>query len=301
MNNLFQSASSYWVKYSDYEIKKTDDGTEYIAPTKNSKPTVYNALEDVESLVVDALNVGMAQIGRNKSKNPQKELLEFVHKYGLLGFMTALPTTPKFIDYEVVYLPTNHFIKDEVLETNDYLSYFYPFEKLEFTKTGKESRWDITNDRVMMALFMTFGNDPQAMSMSFQREYSENVDWLLTQFKDWAFILITSFIYYEDYDEIDETTRDLYRMGMSAFGGIAPTYRIALREKPVILWDFHSLLLSIQMMFSFILTDDKNPLRLCKHCEKAFIAKNPKSVFCSSQCKNQYNVYKARAKKNEET
>lgn len=47
---------------------------------------------------------------------------------------------------------------------------------------------------------------------------------------------------YLDYDTIDEQTRDLYRQGISAFGGISPTYRIALeKDAPVIVWDFHSL------------------------------------------------------------
>ena len=31
--------------------------------------------------------------------------------------MTALPTTPSFMDYEAVYLPKNHFIKAETMET----------------------------------------------------------------------------------------------------------------------------------------------------------------------------------------
>jgi len=52
--------------------------------------------------------------------------------------------------------------------------------------------------------------------------------------------------------KIDETTRDLYRQGMAAFGGIAPTYHITLLEKLTIVWDFYSLLLGVQMMFSFI-------------------------------------------------
>lgn len=55
------------------------------------------------------------------------------------------------------------------------------------------------------------------------------------------------------------------------------------------------------MMFSFMLTDSENPIRLCRHCTKAFVASRPSAVFCSPQCKNKYNVYKSRAKnKNEE-
>lgn len=61
--------------------------------------------------------------------------------------------------------------------------------------------------------------------------------------------------------------------------------------------DFHSLLLGSQMMFSFILTDKDNPIRLCRHCTKAFVASRPSAVFRSSQCKNKHKVYKSRAKK----
>ena len=89
--------------------------------------------------------------------------------------------------------------------------------------------------------------------MSFQREYAEPYDWVAQQFKDWAFTLTTSILYYNDYDSIDEDTRNLYRKAMAAFGGIAPTYHIELLDKPTIYWDFHSLLLGVQMMFSFML------------------------------------------------
>ena len=83
---------------------------------------------------------------------------------------------------------------------------------------------------------------------------------------------------------------------MAAFGGIAPTYHIKLLDKPTIYWDFHSLLLGIQMMFSFMLVDDAKPLRLCKHCQKVFLGSRANSAFCSARCKNQYNVYKSRGK-----
>ena len=62
-----------------------------------------------------------------------------------------------------------------------------------------------------------------------------------------------------------EQTRSLYRQGISAFGGISPTYRIALeKDSPVIVWDFHSLLIMVQMCFSFMLTDKDSDMRMCK-------------------------------------
>jgi hypothetical protein len=136
----------------------------------------------------------MFLMGRASAKAVQTAVFEFIHKYRLLGFMTALPTIPQFIEYEAVYLPKNHFIKDETMSTENYLSLFFPFEQLDFLKSGIESSWNINNDRTMMALAMTFSNEPQAINMSFQLEYAENYDWILTQFKDWAFNFTASFL-----------------------------------------------------------------------------------------------------------
>lgn len=297
MNNLFQRISSHWVKYSEYELKSAADGMQYITPAPKAKPAIFDPLKDAETMVVDALNMGMLQMGHAGADKIKAAVLEFVSKYGLLGFMTALPTTPQFMNYDAVYLPKNHFIKAESMPVEDYTALFFPFEKPDFKKKKDEARWDVTGDRESLALAMTFGDKPLAQNMSFQREYAERYDWLLTQFKDWAFTFVSSYLYYEDYDKNDESTRDLYRQGMAAFGGIAPTYHIALLDKPTIVWDFHSLLLGVQMMFSFMLTDEATPLRACRHCQKIFIAGHPNAAFCSPRCKNQCNVYKNRAKK----
>lgn len=96
------------------------------------------------------------------------------------------------------------------------------------------------------------------------------------QFIDWAFTYINSFLYYEDYDTLNDKTRQMMQQSMAAFGGIAPTYHIALLDKPTIVWDFHSLLLGIQMMFSFMLTDSENPIKLCRHWHQSLCCKQTK-------------------------
>lgn len=128
MRNLFTHASSYWVRYSQYEIKTRKDGSRYVMATPTAEPKVYDPLKDSENLVVDALNVGMLCMGRKSEAVIEQAVLEFVHQYGLLGLMTALPTTPSFMEYEAVYLPKNRFIKAESMLTEAFLSLFYPFE-----------------------------------------------------------------------------------------------------------------------------------------------------------------------------
>ena len=247
--------------------------------------------------MLSAINIGTTAMNKASESELKEAIMGFVSEYGMLGLMTALPTTLDFITYEAVYLPKNHFIKEENISTERYLSCFFPFDKIDFRKKGIESSWS-TDSPEMMALIMTMKNKPQAVMMSFQREYAESYDWLIEVFRDWAFTFFSSFLYYQDYDKLDENERGLYRQGMAAFGGVAPTYHIELRERPTLVWDFNSLLLCIQMMFSFMLTDDDSSLKVCKHCGKAFAATRSNMEFCSPQCKNQYNVYKSRAKKN---
>ena len=298
MNNLFERTSSQWVRYSEYEWKAAEDGTLYLTPTKAAQPGIYDPLAEYRQIVLDAIDIGRMGMARKPDTEIQTAIRQFAVKYGLFGLMTALPTTPDFMEYEAVYLPKNHFIKAETMSTEKYLELFFPFDKLDVIKHGIESMWNIENDRVMMALAMTMTDKPMAVNMSFQREYAERYDWMKQQFIDWAFTYVNSMLYYEDYDTLNEDTRRLMQQSMAAFGGNAPTYHIALLDKPTIIWDFHSLLLGIQMMFSFMLTDSKNPIRLCRHCTKAFVASRPSAVFCSPQCKNKHNVYKSRAKKN---
>lgn len=298
MNNLFERTSSTWVRYSEYEWKKAKDGALYLTPAPGAMPSIYDPLRETQEIVLSTVQIGrMCMSKESTDAEIQKAILPFASKYGLFGLMTALPTTPNFMEYEAVYLSKNHFIKQETMSTEDYLNLFFPFEKLDIVKHGMESTWNIENDRIMMALAMTMSDRPTAVNMSFQREYAERYDWLKQQFTDWAFNATTSFFYYHDYDTQEEDMKRLMQQSMAAYGGNAPTYHIALLDKPTLVWDFDSLLLGIQMMFTFMLTDEEKPLRLCKHCMKAFIASRPSAVFCSPRCKNQYNVYKSRAKK----
>ena len=52
--------------------------------------------------------------------------------------------------------------------------------------------------------------------MSFQREYAESYDWLVEVFCDWAFTFFSSFLYYQNYDKLDENERNRNSSGRSA-------------------------------------------------------------------------------------
>ncbi len=86
-------------------------------------------------MVLKAVNLGLMCMDRSKTQAKLKDaIMDFVTRYGLFGFMTAFPTTPDFITYEAVYFPKNHFIKEESMTTEKYLSYFFPFDRIDFVK-----------------------------------------------------------------------------------------------------------------------------------------------------------------------
>ena len=288
MNNIFKNAGSYWVKYDNYEWKSDNDGVLFLTPAKDAELKLYNPMENYKDMILDALNVGMSCMNKDTDKEEiNNRILSFVESYGLPGFMTALPTTPDFLTYEYVYLPKNHYIKKERLSTQEFLSYFFPFEEIDFVKEKLESSWSVT-DASMGALILTLKNVPQAVLMSFQKKYAERLDWLINAFGDLAFTFFSSFLYYQDFDVLDEEQKDLYRKGMAAFGGVAPTYHIELRDMPTIIWEFNSLLLQIQMMLSLMITDTDSAIRVCKNCGKAFISRHANADYCSRECRDEF-------------
>lgn len=227
-----------------------------IAYDENGDEIADDKLEMLQ--VQEAMDIGLQCYRKAPKETLKNAIREFACKYGLLGLMTALPTTVHFADFKQVYLLKNQFIREEAMDTLEYLKLFFPFEMPAFAKGEKGHVLNLT-DRTMIALAMTFRTDPQAMVMPFMRNYGERYDWLVEVFRDLAFTFMAAFLYYHDKDSTDETTLDLYRQGMAAFDGNAPTYHIELRDKPTIVWDFHSLLMGIKMVLSIKLTDDRYP------------------------------------------
>jgi len=296
LNVLFPQTSAYWARYSEYEYRE-HRGELFLLPVAGAKPSVYDVIKEADHLVVDALNIGMMCMQQNpRERDIRAEILTFAAKYGLLGIITALPTTPEFIDYNAVYLPKNPILKAETMSVTEYIDLFFPFDKPRFRHKGGEADWSVHNDRTMLGLMLAFENKPVAMSMALQRGYAERYAWIRAQLKDLAFSFCASIFFYEE--GTGEEVRDLHQKAMEAFGGIAPQYRIVLtKQKPMIIWDFHSLWQTLQMVFSFALTDEEKPLRCCPHCTKVFIAEDAGIVFCSPTCENEYHIAQSKKRK----
>ena len=293
MKRFFEKSKSFWVRYNEYVIVEDADGIRYLKAAPEAMPDPYDPTDVFEDMVVDALNVGCVCMNSELSEEEKDDAVyHFALKYGMLGFMTALPSTPRFLSFDNAYFDKNHFIKKESMTVDDYLSVFFPFEKPDLKKNGEEYTLEIEGDKHMVALGMLMDGRPVEVHMSFQREYAERIDWLKQQFRDWAFTMMTIIFYYEDIDRMAEDGKEYYRQSMAAFDGIMPTYHIELQDAgPMLVWNLNSLLHGIQLMVCRMLTDDNNPVKMCRNCGKAFKARRYRDKFCSKECSEEYKDY----------
>lgn len=285
MNTVFENADAAWVCYSRYEIKKDADNNEYVCPAEDASARIVTPFKDPETLIIDTLTAA-----RELSHTDDKYtiILDYVSKYGLFGFMTALPTTASFTEYEHVYLPKNEFIKAEVMNTEDYLSLFFPFNMPDFAKNRKVVAYSVSGDREQLALMAAFSDSVIEKVMVVSKYYCERFDWIVEQFRSFLFTFYTCFLYYEDKKTADPDTLLMYRRAMSAFDANVPTYHLELRDRPTMVWDFHSLSQTIQLLLSFILTDPDTELRPCKNCYKVYNVQDYNRSFCSRKCEKEY-------------
>ena len=74
MKQLFERTSSCWVRYEKYVIRTDSKGVKYITAASDARPQIIDPLEDAQTMVLDALNVGRLFFGkkhRNESRKPE--------------------------------------------------------------------------------------------------------------------------------------------------------------------------------------------------------------------------------------
>ena len=296
--DLFGKATTRWIKYSECDAVQAQNGDWYIMPTKDALPSDYDPIENAEEMVMEALNIGLKLMSGARDFYTDErmiaEICVFAEKYGLLGFMTGLPTTPEFMEYDSVYLPKNRFIRKESMPSKEYAKLFFPFEDIINENPNPNRRYAKEGGGLMVSLAAR--TKPKAVEMAYQQTYAESVEWLFTQFKDWAMIFVGSILHYELADTKEAETAEVFRQAVAAFDGNVPSFHIELFGKPVMVWDFHSLMAVIHLVLGLLITEDNQPLRSCKYCNRAFVAKHPKAEYCKPSCKNKHNVYKSRGK-----
>gem|GEM_PF-4139934 len=155
IHSWFDNQTADWAAFGEYTIIKSG-GVKYITPAINAKVTDYDPLKASDSIVIDALNIGIMIIGNADKNKIEKYILDFCGKYGLLGFMSALPTTPDFWEDNEVYIPKNPILRSAKMPVKEYVDMFFPQEKTELiNKKAKAMQWflgDLIGDEPLIGV-----------------------------------------------------------------------------------------------------------------------------------------------------
>lgn len=272
------------MRYSKYEYKESG-GREYLTPAADAELLRYNPLDAAEDLTVDALNLG-ALLCREEALTDEGRaaLMEFTLKYGLMGFMTAIPLNGNFMEYPHVFFGRNGYFDKDMMETRDYLQAFQPFG----IKQGQPKGGFVVPPALIMGKALEY-------SIAFSRNYAERTDWLCGLFRQFY----THFAACAAFHETDNPAlKNAYADIVSGFCEYGLGFQMKMDGKPTLVWDFNSLKMVLETVYGFLVSREDTPLRMCKHCEKVFFATHGRTEFCSGRCRNQYNVYKSRGKNN---
>lgn len=293
MKNPENNFSAQWVKYSDYEIVEVKKD-KYIKPKENATYEIYNPFECADEILVDILNLGRSM--EEDANKLEEYTLEFVKKYGLLGELTYLPLNSNIVFQKKVFLPKiNPFTKKDVIPVEEYLENFLVCDKNKrikiYTSKDKNTPIGISNsNEITPNLFLDKGIE---FNVVFSKGYSEQIQWIL----EYAIYLFTTFNAVETYyQEKNKQEKNLDNILVKSFKATNITCKIEMLNAPTLIWDFNSLKQAIDTIFLLNETTERKTVKMCKHCNKSFSSQNLKAEYCSSQCRNQANVYKSRAK-----
>lgn len=252
-----------YTRYSEYEIKENKQGERVVIPARTAQLETYDPIENAEGILTAMLNTGRSM----KEATPEKAeelILDFVNRYGLFGAIAELPLNKDFYNHELVFIDDNLFTASGVMATKDFEDLFFEKGKQKITKSFK------LDDYIA------------------SRNYSEPITWIAEYIHELYEVLLLSVRYKTEPDAVSFLLNDRLKTNIR--------YRLTVTDRIQMQYEFHSLMGVLNYTMANLLSAEGAPLKICKHCHKAFISQNKRAEFCSERCRNQFNVYKSRAK-----
>lgn len=252
-----------YARYSEYEIRENKQEERVVIPTRTAQPETYDPMQNAEEILTALLNTGRSM----KEATPEKAeelIMDFVNRYGLLGAITELPLNKDFYNHELVFIDDNLFMSSGIMATEDFENLFFEKGKPKITKTFK------LDDYIK------------------SKNYSEPLTWITEYIHELYEVLLLSVKYKTEPDSVSFLLNDRLKTNIR--------YSLTVTDRIQMQYEFYSLIGVLNYTTANLLSSDGSPLKICKHCHKAFISQNKRSEFCSERCRNQFNVYKSRAK-----
>ena len=276
-------------KFAKYEIKEISKTKYIVSDSINKKHSSGAPLIDIEkdfeeSILIDLLNIG--KLAFYNETDIEKSVLDFVNKYSTLGLINDLPLNKYFfLDDKIVLKDYNYIGNSDlttVVDRKKYFKLFFPTCDDNQIKELINAATKLTETPAMEKYILSDVNKLLAGS----NLYCEPLD-MFIQYAKYLYSLLNN-ISNEDNYNIDELLKqfEINNIKMS----------LSRKETLVVEFQITCLKQYIDYYFAKTVAQDINLLKICKFCNKAFLAVNPKAEYHTPQCKNKANVYKNRAK-----
>lgn len=286
--NFYANEGSNLSKFVKYNIETINNKKYIVADSSTKKHSSGAPLIDLEedfsiNALVDLLNIGKSAV--YEENNLEEQIINFVNTYSTLGLMNDFPVNKYFCLDEKIVLKDYNYIGNSdcttILGREDYFKIFFP------KCTDKE-----LNELIEKAIKLA---ETSAMEKHITSDlnklligsnwYCEPLD-MFIQYVKYMYNLLNAIINKEDTVETKYSAFEVNHINM-----FLTQKEIVNIEIPIT-----SLKQFIDFYFARTVSRDVNLLKICKFCNKAFIANNPKAEYDTPQCKNKANVYKSRAK-----
>lgn len=276
-------------KFAKYDIKEIGK-KKYIVPDSiNKKHSSGAPLIDIEkdfeeSILIDLLIIG--KLAFYNETDIEKSVLDFANKYSTLGLINDLPLNKYFfLDDKIVLKDYNCIGNSDLTTVVDRKKYFKLFFPTCDDNQIKELINEVTKLTETPAMEKHILSDVNKL-LAGSNLYCEPLD-MFVQYAKYLYSLLNN-ISNEDNYNIDELLKQFEINNI----------KMSLSRKDTLVVEFQITCLKqyIDYYFAKTVAQDINLLKICKFCNKAFIAVNPKAEYHTPQCKNKANVYKSRAK-----
>lgn len=293
----FNTKTPYsYMKYGGYR-GEYKDREYYMVPRPEASINardLYDVFSKIDNALVDLLNVGRLCSEDDSERMKFASTLFFVEQYGLLGFMVDAPINKDFLlDNEIILKEDNFIDKKCVIKAQDYFDLFFPFaSKEQMSYSISDNKIVINSNSDLQKLLNGTSTNNQLIYSSF---YCEKLDWIVEYAKR-MYKIFKSIIEISN-DKLSGYDLERAKEIITSYTVHGIPYNISMYgTNPEITWKPNSLKQALDLAFGFFMCNEKNPIKMCKHCGRVFLSKNPKAEYCSPRCRNQANVYKSREK-----
>ena len=278
--NFNVESQQFCYAFDTYKIEEIN-GTEYIIPDKKAKSFPVISNDRINEAMIDLLNIGKKIYYKESVEND--EILEYVRNYGLFGFMSDFSMNRYyFLDNEVVLRDYNFIkFKDSVHKMNiiEYMKIFLP----KLTEKQIQKRIDDCKKEIGTATMEKYLTPEINKKLIYSEDYAEPKDMFIKYAK----------LLYETLKDIIDNPRSAKISPILELNNLSNTL---VRMPSEIGIKYNYLKQAVDLNFLICMTQDVAILKICRYCNKAFIAYNIKAEYDSPNCKNKANVYKSRAK-----